>query len=128
MSTWRTATVAGLGVAVSLAFVTPSSAQVPQCNVIGNWAGWGTNGNGTFDVRPGGACSIGVTTFGRIEKTRVAKQPEHGQVVQISASSFEYRPAPGYSGTDSFVLEGTGHDPNEPPGQTSAVTMTVNVR
>lgn len=128
MSTCRIATLAMLGVATSLAFITPSRAQVPQCQVLGNWAGWGTNGDGTFDVRSGQACSIGVTTFGRIEKTRVAKQPEHGKVVQIDASSFEYRAAPGYSGTDSFVLEGTGHDPGEPPGQTSAVTMTVNVR
>ena len=128
MSTRRIAALAAFGVAASLAFITPSRAQVPECLVIGNWSGWGTNGAGTFDVSSGQACTIGVTTFGRIEKTRVARQPEHGKVTQLNASSFEYRPSPGFSGADTFVLEGTGHDPNEPPGQASAVTMTVNVR
>src|SRR6201989_1188882 len=128
MSTRRTATLAAFGVVASLAFVVPSQAQVPECHVLGSWSGWGTNGTGMFDVNQGQACTIGVTTFGRIEKTRVAKQPEHGKVTQLNSSSFEYRPSPGFTGADTFVLEGTGHDPSEPPGQASAVTMTVNVR
>ena len=124
---YRTVTLATIGVAASLAIIAPSRAQSPQCQVIGNWAGWGTNGAGTFDVNPGGACTIGVNTFGTIQKTRIAREPQHGKVMQIDASSFEYRAAPGFSGTDSFVLEGTGHDPGA-PNEASAVTMTVNVR
>ena len=129
MSTRRTAALAAFGVVTGLGFVAPSHAQVPECQVLGSWAGWGTNGTGMFDVSQGQACTIGVTTFGRIEKTRVARiAAEHGKVTQLNSSSFEYRPSPGFTGADTFVLEGTGHDPSEPPGQASAVTMTVNVR
>lgn len=128
MHPYRTVTLAAIGVAASLAFFTSSHAQVPQCQTRGNWAGWGQNGTATFDVGPGQACTIGVTTFGHIEKTKVARQAEHGKVTQINMATFEYKANPGYTGTDSFVLEGTGHDPSEPPGQASAVTMTVNVR
>jgi hypothetical protein len=128
MQSYRTVTLAAIGVAASLAFIAPSRAQAPQCQVIGNWAGWGTNGAGTFDLNPGQACTIGVNTFGTIQKTRIAREPQHGKVTQIDAANFEYRASPGFTGTDSFVIEGTGHDPSEPPGLTSAVTMTVNVR
>jgi hypothetical protein len=100
---------------------------VPECLVRGNWAGWGQNGAGTFDVGPGQGCTIGLNTYGRIAQTRVAKQPEHGKVRQIDLSNFEYMPAPGFAGTDSFVIEGLGHDPGA-PNEASAVTMTVNVR
>jgi hypothetical protein len=123
----RTVSLAAIAVAANLASFTPSHAQVPECLVRGNWAGWGQNGAGAFDVSPGQACTIGLSTYGRIAQTRVAKQPEHGKVRQMSLSSFEYTPEPGFAGADSFVLEGTGHDPGA-PNEASSVTMTVNVR
>jgi hypothetical protein len=127
MLPYRTVSLAAIGVVVSLASFTPSHAQVAQCQTRGNWAGWGQNGAAAFDVGPGQACTIGVNTYGTIQKTRVARPPEHGKVRQIDVSNFEYTANPGFTGTDSFVLEGTGHDPGA-PNESSAVTMTVNVR
>ena len=127
MHPYRTVSLAAIGVAATLASFTPSRAQVPECLIRGNWAGWGQNGAGVFEVRPGQGCTIGLNTYGRIQNTRVAKQPEHGKVRQLDLSSFEYMPEPGFAGTDSFVLEGLGHDPGA-PNEASAVTMTVNVR
>ena len=102
---------------------------MPECRILGNWSGWGQNGTGTFDVGPGGrSCTIGATTFGHFEGSRVAKKPQHGTVKQLSLSSWQYTAKPGFTGSDSFVLEGTGHDPSQPTGQRSLVTMNVNVR
>ena len=127
MRPYATMSLAAIGVVASLASFTLSHAQVSQCQTRGNWAGWGQNGEAAFDVGPGQACTIGVNTYGRIENTKVARQPAHGKVRQIDLSNFEYRADPGFTGTDSFVLEGTGHDPGG-PNEASAVTMTVNVR
>jgi len=127
MRFYRIVSLAAIGIAASLVSLTLSQAQVAQCNTRGNWAGWGENGAATFDLGAGQACSIGVNTYGHIEKTRVARQAQHGKVTQIDLSNFEYRPDPGFTGTDSFVLEGTGHDPGG-PAEASTVTMTVNVR
>jgi hypothetical protein len=123
----KTLTLVAIGATAALVFLAPARAQVSECRILGNWAGWGQNGTGTFDVNPGGSCTIGATTFGHFEGSRVAKKPQHGTVKQLSVSSWQYTAKPGFTGTDSFVLEGTGHDPSQPPGQRSLVTMNVNV-
>jgi hypothetical protein len=123
-------TLAFIAVAASAGLVSfvPARAQVSECLVRGNWAGWGQDGSGAFEVGPGQSCTIGASTFGKFEGSKVAKQPEHGTVKQLSVSSWQYTPSPGFTGSDSFVLEGTGHDPSQPAGQRSRVTMNVNVR
>ncbi len=129
MRNFKALTIVAVGATAALVFYAPAHAQgVPECRVLGNWAGWGQNGTGTFEVNPGGSCTIGATTFGHFEGSRVAKKPQHGTVKQLSLSSWQYTAKPGFSGSDSFVLEGTGHDPSQPPGQRSQVTMNVNVR
>jgi hypothetical protein len=127
MRTYKTVSLAAIGVVAILVSFAPSRAQAPQCIIRGDWAGWGQNGAVAFDLSPGQACTIGVNTYGTIQKTRVAREAQHGQVRQIDVSNFEYKANPGFTGTDSFVLEGTGHDPGG-PNEASSVTMTVNVR
>lgn len=128
MRLFKAVTLVALGTAVGFAAFTSAHAQVSECRVLGNWAGWGQDEIGTFDVGSGQSCTIGATTFGRFEGSKVAQQPQHGTVKQLSVSSWQYTAMPGYTGTDSFVLEGIGHDPSQPAGQHSAVTMNVNVR
>lgn len=129
MRIFKTLTLVAAGAAAGLAFYAPANAQgVPECRVLGSWAGWGQNGTGSFDVGQGGSCTIGATTFGHFEGSKIAKKPEHGTVKQLSISSWQYTAKPGFTGTDTFVLEGTGHDPSQPAGQRSQVTMNVNVR
>ena len=121
--------IVAIGATAALAFYAPTHAQgVPECHILGNWSGWGRDGTGTFDVGPGGSCTIGASTFGKFEGSKVAKKPEHGSVKQLSVSRWQYTAAPGFTGSDSFVLEGIGHDPSQRPGQRSQVTMNVNVR
>jgi len=128
MRNFKTLTIVAIGATAALVFLAPARAQVSECHVLGNWAGWGQNGTGTFEVNPGGSCTIGASTFGHFEGSRVAKKPQHGTVNQLSLSSWQYTAKPGFTGSDSFVLEGTGHDPSQPAGQRSLVTMNVNVR
>ncbi len=128
MRNFKTLAFVAVGAAAGLVFFAPARAQVSECHVIGNWAGWGQNGMGTFDIGSGQSCTIGASTFGHFEGSAVAKQPEHGTVKQLNVSSWQYTPAPGYTGSNSFVLEGVGHDPSQAPGQHSLVTMNVNVR
>jgi len=128
MHRFKTFALVAVGAAAGLVFFAPARAQVSECRVLGNWAGWGQDGTGTFEVSPGGSCTIGASTFGKFEGSKVAKQPQHGKVTQLSVSSWQYTAKPGFTGTDTFVLEGTGHDPSQRAGQRSRVTMNVNVK
>ena len=128
MNIFKTFAIVAAVAAAGLVFHAPARAQVQACQIIGNWAGWGQNGTGTFNVDRGESCMIGASTFGKFEGSKVARQPEHGTVKQLSVSSWQYTPQPGFTGSDSFVLEGIGNDPGQPAGQRSLVTMNVNVR
>jgi hypothetical protein len=130
MHTASTLTLIAIGLATSAAFSTPASAQdsASMCQIVGNWAGWGQNGNGSFDIASGRTCMIGASTFGHFEGSKIAKRPEHGTVKQLSVSSWQYTAKAGYSGADTFIIEGSGHDPSQPAGQRSQITLNVNVR
>jgi hypothetical protein len=128
MRIFKTLAFLAVGAATGIVLYAPAHAQVPECLVRGNWAGWGQNGTGTFEVGSGQSCTIASSTFGKFEGSKVAKQPEHGTVKQLSVSSWQYTPKPGFTGSDSFVLEGIGNDPGQPAGQRSLVTMNVNVK
>jgi len=123
-------TLIAVGLATGGAFIAEASAQegASACQVIGNWSGWGQNGSGTFDIASGRTCTISPSTFGKFEGSKIAKQPEHGTVKQLSLSSWQYTAKSGYTGADTFTIEGTGHDPAQPAGQVSQVTLNVNVR
>ena len=128
MRRFRTITSIAIGVAGGLALFAPARAQESQCQIIGTWAGWGQNATGSFDIGSGQSCTIGATTLGHFEGSKVAKRPRHGTVKQLSLSNWQYTSKARYKGTDSFVLSGTGHEPWQPPGQHSSVTLNVNVR
>jgi len=126
MSIFKNVTLVAIVAAASLAV--SGAARADMCQINGNWAGWGQHGTGSFDISSGQSCLIGVSTFGYLQDTKILKRPQHGTVKQLSLSSFEYKAKPGYTGTDTFVLSGTGHDPSAPAGQRSDVTLNVNVR
>jgi len=130
MHTASTLTLIAVGLATSAAFIAPASAQegAATCQIIGNWAGWGQNGTGTFDIASGRTCTIAPSTFGKFEGSKIAKRPEHGTVKQLGLSSWQYTAKAGYTGADTFVIEGSGRDPGQKAGQRSLVTLNVNVR
>jgi hypothetical protein len=129
MRTVRTLALVAVGLAASVAFLGTASAEDPSmCQVIGNWAGWGQNGSGTFDIGSGKSCLISGSTFGHFEGSKIAKKPQHGTVKQLSLSSWQYTAKSGFTGADSFVIEGSGHDPSQPAGQRSQITLNITVR
>ena|SRR4051794_30821278 len=130
MRVLRTLSLVAAGTVASIAFLGAAYAQgsPSMCQVIGNWAGWGQNGSGSFDVSSGKACLISASTFGNFEGSKITKRPQHGTVRQLSISSWQYTAKSGYTGADAFVIEGTGRDPSQQTGQRSQITLNVNVR
>jgi len=126
----KTLTLVAVSAAASVALISTAPAQdtPSMCQVMGNWAGWGQNGTGSFDVGSGRSCLIGASTFGNFEGSKIAKKPAHGTVKQLSVSSWQYTSKPGFTGADTFVIEGTGRNPSQAAGQRSQITMTANVR
>ena len=122
-------TLVAASLLASVAFLGAAAAQdATSCRVLTSWAGWGQDGTATFDVGAGRTCLLGASTFGRFVSSKVAQQPQHGTVRQLSLSSWKYTPKPGFTGTDSFVISGTGHDPSQREAKHSQITLNVNVR
>ena len=120
----RSSAIFALAAIGTLAALTPARAE--DCQLLGNRSGWGQNATGSFEIDSGKSCTIGVNTYGIINDTKIARRPQHGKLTQVSLSNFEYKAKPGYRGTDSFVLQGTGED--RASRGTSMVTLNVTVR
>jgi hypothetical protein len=122
-------TLAAASLVASVVLLGAASAQdASSCRVLTSWAGWGQDGTATFDVGAGKTCLLGASTFGRFVSSKVAQRPAHGTVRQLSVSSWKYTANPGFTGTDSFVIAGTGHDPSQREAKRSQITLSVNVR
>ena len=98
MRIFKTLAFVAVGAAAGLVFFAPARAQVSECHVIGNWAGWGQNGMGTFDVGSGQSCTIGASTFGEIRgfESRQAARAWNGEAAQhlelaVHAGAWFYR-------------------------------------
>ena len=107
--------------------------------------GGGGGGGGGSTPPPGstnGAPTVSTTTFNATEDTDLAAtlaatdpdndtvtfaktgDPAHGQIVALQGSgAFTYRPAAGYSGTDSFTI--TASDPTHQVAATISITVAA---
>jgi hypothetical protein len=54
------------------------------------------------------------------------QKPEHGRLLQLNESTFEYTANAGYTGTDTFSVQATGKGPKA--SGTSIITMIATVR
>jgi hypothetical protein len=108
----------------SLALSAP--ARAASCRIIGNFAPFGQNMSGEFDVRSGGSCTSALSMPGTMQNTKVVTRAQHGTVRLVSLTTFEYKAKPGYTGSDSFTLAATGV--GTLGTGTSTLNMKVNVK
>jgi Bacterial Ig domain len=113
---------------LTLTFVTaPALAQVPQCVVSGSPpAGWGFNSVGYIVLAPGGSCLFSVSVTGEILNSSVSRNPEHGTLQQLDASSFVYTSPAGYTGGDTFSVQATGT--SQTGSGTSMITINATLQ
>lgn len=107
--------------------VSISSAQAAsECPVAGILSTWGINSTGVFNVASGGACLFPLRIEGVIANSSIVRKPEHGMLLQLNESTFEYTAIMGYQGTDTFSVQATGKGPTA--SGTSIITMIATVR
>jgi hypothetical protein len=102
----------------------PAAAQTSGCSVdIGRGAAQGGS-QGNMTVVAGRSCGANLyirpQTQTATTSIALATPPAHGNVVMTQPNRFDYTPAAGFSGTDSFVITA-----QPAPFR---VTMTVTVR
>jgi hypothetical protein len=104
-----------------------SSAQAAsECPVAGILSTWGINSTGVFNVASGGACLFPLRIEGAIASSSIVQKPEHGTLLQLNESTFEYTANAGYMGTDTFSVQATGKGPTA--SGTSIITMVATIR
>lgn len=103
-----------------------ASARAASCQIIGNFAPFGQNMSGEFNVRSGSSCTSALSMPGTMKNTKIVTPAQHGTVRLISLTTFEYKANPGYAGSNSFVLAATGV--GTLGTGTSALNMKVNVK
>ena len=126
----RAMKIAGLPVlasAIAIASVACSApASAASCQIIGNFAPFGQDMRGEFNVRSGGSCRSALSMPGTMQATKIVTPAQHGTVRMVSLTTFEYRAKPGYTGSDSFALAATGS--GTLGNGTSTLNMKVNVK
>lgn len=102
------------------------SAKAASCQIVGNFAPFGQNMSGEFNVRSGGSCTSALSMPGTMQNTKVVTPAQHGTVRMVSLTTFEYKAKPGYTGSDSFAIAATGV--GTLGTGTSTLNMKVNVK
>ena len=119
-------------IALAIVLTVPSLASVSwsqtasECPVAGILSTWGINSTGVFNVVSGGACLFPLRIEGAIASSSIMQKPEHGTLLQLNESTFEYTANAGYIGTDTFSVQATGKGPTA--SGTSVITMTATVQ
>jgi hypothetical protein len=99
-----------------------NSASAASCQIVGNFAPFGQNMSGEFDVQSGGSCSSALSMPGTMQRTKIVTRPQHGTVRMVDLTTFEYKAKPGYKGSDAFTLAATG------VGTLGTGTSTLNLK
>jgi hypothetical protein len=116
--------VTAIATIASLASLTPVRAD--ECIVVGSPTTFGADMNGTFEVDAGESCHYAFRLRGAVESSRILTPAKNGTVRMLNLTSFEYRPHPGYRGTDSFAIEASGE--SQTGKGASVLNMTVRVK
>ena len=101
----------------------PSAQAASECPVAGILS---INSTGVFNVASGGACLFPLRIEGVIASSSIMQKPEHGTLLQLNESTFEYTANAGYLGTDTFSVQATGKGPTA--SGTSIINMIATVR
>lgn len=102
-----------------------SQMSVPACESKSPYLPWGGTGSATITVTGGKPCSVGWHDTGAtvLDSMSVTSQPSHGSLTPRDQHQIIFTPAPGYKGTDSFMLSMQEHN----RGRRATLQVKVNV-
>ena len=110
--------------AIAVLSLTPVSASAASdCRVTGTPAEFGVDMTGYFAIGSGETCNFPIRIPGMMNSSGISQKPSHGTLTKVNVTTFTYTAARGYSGNDTFAIQGTG----EGPYGSGTSTMTVNV-
>ena len=123
----KSASLPVLASAIAIASLGLSApAKAASCQIIGNFAPFGQNMSGEFNVKSGRSCTSALSMGGTMKDSKIVTGAQHGTVRMISLTTFEYKAPPGFTGSDSFTLAATGV--GTLGSGTSTLNMKVNVK
>lgn len=102
------------------------SPAVRDCIVAGTLNPFGFNSQGTIDLNSGETCNLFLNTSGTIESSKISQRPRNGTLTIVDSSNAQYKPRPGFRGTDQFAFTVSGRTMNT--SGTSVLKITANVR
>ena len=76
-----------------------------------------------FEIAAGETGRFPIRIPGKMNSSGIARKPSHGTLTKVNVTTFNYTAVRGYSGADTFAIQGTG----EGPYGSGTPTMTLNV-
>jgi hypothetical protein len=111
---------------VVLGLMPASSWAASECRVIGSPSVLGVDMMGYFEIAAGATCRFPMRIPGQMDSSGIARKPSHGTLTKLNVTTFSYTAARGYSGADTFAIQGTGKGPYG--SGTSTMTLNVTIR
>ena len=116
------------GSSASLAIVLSTYAHAENCHVDHYNFVFGQDTSTHMMVKSGKTCGSSIRVGGGgLTSLTIAQPPQSGQATTPSSVRWEYRPKPGYSGKDAFVVQGTGESMSSKRGIVHSGNVNINV-
>jgi len=112
--------------AVLLGLTPISSFAASECRVTGSPSVFGVDMTAYFTVAAGETCVFPIRIPGIMNNSGITRKPSHGTLKKLNVTTFTYTAARGYSGADTFAIQGTGKGPDG--SGTSTVTVNATIR
>lgn len=112
--------------AVALSLTPISSFAASECRVTGSPSVLGVDMTVYFTVAAGETCLFPIRIPGEMDSSGIARKPSHGTLKKLNVTTFSYTAARGYSGGDTFAIQGTGKGPYG--SGTSTITVNATIR
>jgi hypothetical protein len=111
--------------AVVLGLTPIPSFAASECKVAGTPSVFGVDMTAYFSVAAGETCLFPIRIPGIMNSSAISQKPSHGTLRKLNVTTFTYTAARGYSGTDSFAIQGTGKGPDGSGTSTIRVNATI---
>ena len=99
-----------------------------DCNIDHYNFVFGQDTSTHMTVKSGKTCGSTIrTNGGGLRSLAIAQSPQSGNAMTPTSVRWEYRSKPGYSGKDSFVVQGSGESMSNKRGATHSGNVNINV-
>lgn len=116
------------GSSALLAIVLPTHAYAEDCHVDHYSFIFGQDTSTHMMVKAGKTCGSNLRVGGGgLTSLAIAQPPQNGHATTPTSMRWEYRPKPGYSGKDAFVVQGVGESMSSKRGAVHSGNVNINV-